>query len=281
MSDPMTIVYVAGLVLGAKTALEGLQEGNLTKAIVGGVSAYFGASGLMGGTAALGGSAVVGETVGASSGMTAGVGIEMGGTAMTGVGDLVSPSFVASAAPATTSSSLAASQAINAGTTLMDAASINGLASSTFSNGVMPASQNQTSLLDPSSGSKSIDLVGDDMSVAPDTMTTKAPNMKMDDSNIFSQGKETLTDAWDSAKEMGTELGTFAKDNPFMAQQMVGSGVQLLAGNQANDTAEELAEKKEAWEREQILAKNTFANIYIDAQGVARDQYGKALDQQA
>ena len=280
MSDPMTMLYIAGMVLGAKTALEGLQEGNLTKAIIGGVSAYFGASGLMGGTAAASTGALAGETAGAST-MATGIGVEMGNTAMTGFGDLAGATFTP-AAPAAASIG-GVSEALNAGTSLMDTAGLT-LASSgmtPMNTSLSPSIEQSSSLLDPAG---TVNAPNGDMGMS-ETMTAKVPNvkmggdMKLNDNNIFADGQESLSNMWDSAKEGATQLGEFAKDNPFMTQQMVGSGMQLLAGDQANDTAEEIAEKREAWEREQQLLSSTPANIYFDGQGVARDQYGKPLAQ--
>jgi hypothetical protein len=46
MSDPVTIISAVSMVMGVKTALDGAMEGNLFKAVVGGVSAYMGGSGL-------------------------------------------------------------------------------------------------------------------------------------------------------------------------------------------------------------------------------------------
>ena len=46
-----TAIALVGTVMSAKTAIEGLKEGNLLKAVAGGVGAYFGASSLAGGAA--------------------------------------------------------------------------------------------------------------------------------------------------------------------------------------------------------------------------------------
>jgi hypothetical protein len=45
MSGP-AIIAVIGMGMGAKTAIEGIKEGNIAKAVMGGVGAYLGATGL-------------------------------------------------------------------------------------------------------------------------------------------------------------------------------------------------------------------------------------------
>lgn len=72
MSVPVALAMV-GTVMGAKTAIEGLKEGNLLKAAVGGFAAYSGVQGLQGLNAATattaGGSASVADTAAGATNM--------------------------------------------------------------------------------------------------------------------------------------------------------------------------------------------------------------------
>ena len=54
MSFIIPVIQVVGTVLAAKTAIEGIQEGNLFKAVLGGVGAYMGFSSLAAGAASAG-----------------------------------------------------------------------------------------------------------------------------------------------------------------------------------------------------------------------------------
>lgn len=68
-----TAIAIVGTVLSAKTALDGLKEGNLLKAVAGGVGAYFGASAISGGLGGAAGSSadVVSGTAEGASGTLA------------------------------------------------------------------------------------------------------------------------------------------------------------------------------------------------------------------
>jgi hypothetical protein len=67
----ITVAKVAGVVLATKTAIEGLKEGNLLKAALGGVGAYFGLSSLGAFGAAQG--AALGTGVGDQTGLVSAV----------------------------------------------------------------------------------------------------------------------------------------------------------------------------------------------------------------
>lgn len=80
----MTAVKVVSTVMAAKSAIEGIKEGNLLKAVVGGAGAYFGASSLMSGAGA--GTAAGASDV-ATGGATAAASGAEGVSALSGVAE--------------------------------------------------------------------------------------------------------------------------------------------------------------------------------------------------
>lgn len=69
MGPAAPILAAVGAVMGAKSVIEGLKEGNLFKAVLGGFSAYMGLNGLGAfGTDTLAGQAVAAEAAGAAAG---------------------------------------------------------------------------------------------------------------------------------------------------------------------------------------------------------------------
>ncbi|MCP3674064.1 MAG: hypothetical protein GY829_06290 [Gammaproteobacteria bacterium] len=234
-------VKVIGTAMAAKTAIDGLKEGNLLKAVMGGVNAYFGASSLMS-------SSAYGQAYGNVNGS---------------LGDAV-----AAGTEATFDSAAIGADAVNG---MTDAGA--GIAE-VAANTQMPAMMNGAeSAMNASIGNTGFSPTNFSLEGAVNPLAGSSEGLLSRFGNSVSEGVNSFGNDIKSAINgndqysimtnsndggLLSKAGNLLKDN----KQLVGSGMQLLAGQQNKEFMEEqMAENRrredEAIAREKELWRNS------------------------
>ena len=253
-----TAIAVVGTVLGAKTAIEGLKEGNLLQAVVGGVGAYFGAASLMsGGAASVAGTAE--GAVSASGTATGAAGQQMIKQAGAGMAE--------QAAATSTMQGMSAGGAAmetglsNAASQLSGSAGSN-LGASMADLGGFAAEQglaSGASMSIPSAASYTADGLG----TAASSMNGAAFAPASDLAAFNTANNAAMAGAGQQAGLLGTLKGygsqamQWAKENPFMASSAMQLGGGLLQGMSQQDRFDEEAKMMEESRRRRALTGNT------------------------
>ncbi|WP_286238000.1 hypothetical protein [Neptuniibacter halophilus] len=207
------LLKVVGGVMAAKTAVEGIKEGNLLKAALGGVGAYMSFTGLSAGAESAGagaGTATVQETV--TGGATASASGAEGVTALTEMQNGIADAMAGKAASGTFT------EAVSTGISNAN----NGIVTNGF-----------------------LDSVG---GAIGDNKLGNFVGSLNDKGNLF--GDEGLLDfSGGAASSAGSDSGLFdgLLGSDYVKGQMVSGGLQLYGGKMAGDGLQERAE----WELEQ------------------------------
>lgn len=271
-----TAIAVVGTVLGAKTAIEGLKEGNLLKAVVGGVGAYFGMS-EMGAFGAAQKTAAGAQSV---AGTGAGAAAE---TTIRSAGAGLAEKAAASQAMTGMSGGAGGAVANGAGMGAMDiglgnaASQLSGSASSGFGAGMadlgsFAAEQGllgSANMTIPSASS----FMGDGLSAAANNVlggaaTTLDNGSMYLGANAARSGTEAfhaMNNAVDGRSWLGKLKGfggdamQWAENNPFLASSAMQMGGGLLQGmGQQGRFDDEMAALEAARKRRQLTGDTSF-----------------------
>lgn len=269
MSAPAIVAGLKfiGAAMAAKTAIEGLKEGNLLKAVVGGVGAYFGVTGLMSGGAASVAGTVEGAA-GASGTLTGAAGQQAIKAAGAGLAEQAAATstmqgMAAGGAALETGLSSAASQlsgsaASNFGAGMADLGSFaaeQGLASgasmaipsasSFMSDGLAAAANGFGGAAQAGGGLLN---VGASMPQTGYQLGAQSPGLA-----------DGAIGAFDTLRGYGSQAMQWAKDNPLMASNMMQMGGGLLQGmGQQGRFEEEMAALEASRKRRQLTGDTSF-----------------------
>lgn len=225
-------IALVGTVMSAKTAIEGLKEGNLLKAVAGGVGAYFGASSLAGGAAS-----------GASDAAT------LAGTSEGAVGQTI-----AETSGANLGDQFVATQGMTngAGMNALDAGlekAVSSMGSDIGTTAAMPELSNfaaQEGLLEASTAIPSASSFTQPLTNGASTALSGYQIAA--DPSILEQ-----------IKTFGGDVQAWAKENPFLASSTMQMGGGLLQGMGAQGRFdEEMAALEASRKRRQTTGNTSF-----------------------
>lgn len=210
-----TAIAVVGTVMGAKAAIDGIKEGNLLKAVVGGVGAYFGATSLAGGAT------------------TANVGTQSAGRAAQSTATAGASQIDILKAAAQSSGKMSA---MNGATQAMSTAT-NGAANSVLSSGASVS--NMSSAFNPAIASNTTLANAATNVYNPATQSFGAGGL-LQPTSAIADGASFV----DKLKTYGSNIQDWAKENPMLSSSALQMGGGLLQGM----SQEEMMEEK--WKRE-------------------------------
>lgn len=230
MAAAVPFLKVVGGVLAAKTAIDGLKEGNLGKAVLGGVGAYFSFAGLGATAGASGTATTAGQAAGAPGVATGATPGAVGGSFYGAAAPEIAANTVAGATPAAfgaQTGSLAAATPINAGVQA-------GAAGGALSGAAMGATSASVA---PTAGSTGLLSAPSELGTLGQTGAgTPGGGMLSTDAALTNAGATPVEETVKSFQQGGFDLGSlsdvkaWAEANPDLAAATMQVGGQMLAG---------------------------------------------------
>ncbi len=270
MSAPAIVAGLKfiGAAMAAKTAIEGLKEGNLLKAVVGGVGAYFGATSLMsGGAASMAGTAegavsAAGTATGAAGQQaikTAGAGLAEQAAATSTMQGMATGGAALETGLSNAASQLSGNAASSFGAGMADLGSF--AAEQGIASGASMSIPSASSFMNDGLSAAAANGLGG-ATQAGSGLLNMGASMPQTGYQLGAQGSGIANGAmgaFDTLKGYGSQAMQWAKDNSMMASSMMQMGGGLLQGmGQQGRFDDEMAALEAARKRRQLTGDTSF-----------------------